>query len=204
MYDDEGTSLTGAQTLDVRRLAPARADDEALMLTLTKLINDVYQVAEKGLWRDDALRTTVEEVQTLTRSGEITVAGMGDEVVGCVRVHKLTESAAEFGMLVAAPGRRGLGVGRSLVRFAERHGRDTGRNVMQLELLVPREWSHPSKESLAAWYHRIGYRVVRTGVIEESYPHLAPLLATPCDFVIYQKDLRSVACEAFPSSCDAD
>jgi hypothetical protein len=60
---------------------------------------------------------------------------------------------------------------------------------LQLELLVPREWTHPNKELLHAWYTRIGYRPVRSGTIDESYPWLAPLLATPCDFVIYHKDL---------------
>jgi len=25
----------------------------------------------------------------------------------------------------------------------------------------------------------------------EAYPHLAPLLATACDFVVYHKDLRT-------------
>lgn len=63
---------------------------------------------------------------------------------------------------------------------------------MQLEVLVPRQWSHPSKEFLTAWYARIGYRPVRTGPLEESYPELAPLLATPCDFVIYHKSLRTL------------
>jgi hypothetical protein len=61
---------------------------------------------------------------------------------------------------------------------------------MQLELLVPREWSHPSKEFLTAWYTRIGYRPVRTGRLEESYPALAAHLATPCDLVIHHKDLQ--------------
>jgi hypothetical protein len=37
----------------------------------------------------------------------------------------------------------------------------------------------------------IGYRVARTGTIDEAYPALAPLLATPCDFVIYRKDLST-------------
>jgi len=64
-----------------------------------------------------------------------------------------------------------------------------GLGTMQLEVLVPRQWSHPSKEFLKAWYTRLGYRPVRTGQVEESYPELAPLLATPCDFVIYHKSL---------------
>jgi hypothetical protein len=68
---------------------------------------------------------------------------------------------------------------------------------MQLELLVPRGWTHPvprgwthpTKVFLAAWYTRIGYRIARKGAIDEAYPALAPLLATPCDFVIYHKRL---------------
>ena len=103
----------------------------------------------------------------------------------------LDDTASEFGMLAAAPAHRGTGVGRQLVAFAERDSLDTGRAVMQLELLVPRLWNHPSKEFLAGWYGRLGYAVVRTGTIDESYPHLAPLLATPCDYLIYRRDLTT-------------
>jgi hypothetical protein len=60
---------------------------------------------------------------------------------------------------------------------------------MQLELLVPRTWSHPVKEFLRRWYTRIGYRQVRTARLEEAYPALQPRLATPCDFLIYHKAL---------------
>ena len=45
------------------------------------------------------------------------------------------------------------------------------------------------KEFLAAWYARLGYQVIGTGAVEDSHPDLAPLLATPCDFLVYQKDL---------------
>jgi hypothetical protein len=62
---------------------------------------------------------------------------------------------------------------------------------MQLELLLPRAWRHPSKEFLKAWYGRLGYRQVHTGSIEDSHLHLAPLLATPCDLAIYEKPLRT-------------
>ena len=60
---------------------------------------------------------------------------------------------------------------------------------MQLELLVPREWTHPSKQFLADWYDRLGYRVTQRADLAEDYPHLAPSLATPCDFLVYRKDL---------------
>ena len=92
-------------------------------------------------------------------------------------------------MLVAAPEQRGTGIGRALLDFAERHSRERGLRAMQLELLVPRGWRHPSKEFLRAWYGRSGYRLIRIARMDDAYPHLAPLLATPCDLEIYEKPL---------------
>ena len=60
---------------------------------------------------------------------------------------------------------------------------------MQLQVLGLRRWSHPSREFLTGGYTRIGYQPARTGAIDEVYPDLAPLLAAPCDFVIYRKNL---------------
>ena len=92
-------------------------------------------------------------------------------------------------MLVAALDQRGTGVGRAFVDFAEWQSRERVERRIQLELLVPRTWSHPSKEFLKAWYGRRGYRLVRTGRLDDAYPHLAPLLATPCDLEIHRKPL---------------
>jgi hypothetical protein len=56
---------------------------------------------------------------------------------------------------------------------------------------VPREWSHPSKEFLRELHERRGYRLVRTGRLDDDYPHRAPLLATACDLEIHEK----IGCE---------
>ncbi|HEV7649029.1 MAG TPA: GNAT family N-acetyltransferase [Actinophytocola sp.] len=180
------------EQLRVEPLAPAAAADPAAMTALSDLVNEVYAVAEDGLWLGGA-RTGPAEMARLTRAGQIVVARLGEKLAGCVRLQQLDDELGEFGMLAAAPAHRGTGVGRALVRFAEEHA---GRPVMQLELLVPREWSHPSKEFLAAWYGRLGYRLVRVGTVGETYPELAPLLATPCDFRIYRKELRNTVAGA--------
>jgi GNAT superfamily N-acetyltransferase len=172
-------------------LPAATSDDAAVVERITDLINEVYAVAEDGLWLDGATRTTVEEVGELTRAGEIAVARLRGQIVGCVRVQRLDEGTGEFGMLAADPAHRGVGIGRELIRFAERKCRADGLATMELELLVPRDWTHPTKQFLDAWYTRIGYRVARTGAFDEAYPALAPRLATPCDFVIYRKDLAA-------------
>jgi GNAT superfamily N-acetyltransferase len=111
------------------------------------------------------------------------------ELAGAIRVQALSDVTGEFGMLAADPEHRGNGVGTVLVDFAEQHSRDRGMRTMQLEVLTPRTWRHPSKVFLDEWYRRIGYRVAHTTRVDETYPDLAPLLATPCQFVVYEKPL---------------
>lgn len=178
----------GRLMIDVR-IAPAAARNTKLAGQLAALVNSVYAVAEEGLWADGTPRTTPAEMAKLIATGQIAVARTGERIVGAVRVQRLDTGEGELGMLVADPAHRGTGVGRALIRFAERWSRERGLGTMQLEVLVPRQWSHPGKEFLKAWYTRLGYRPVRTGQVEDSYPELAPLLATPCDFVIYHKSL---------------
>jgi GNAT superfamily N-acetyltransferase len=177
-------------TTEIRLLEPAAGRDRALVDRLTRRVNDVYQVAESGLWRDEATRTTASELAGLIEAGEVAVATREGRIVGSVRVHDIADETSEFGILVADPTHRGTGVGRALVDFVEHHERTRGRRAMQLELLVPRAWRHPSKEFLRSWYGRCGYHVISTRRVEDAYPHLAPLLATPCDLLVHEKLLQ--------------
>jgi GNAT superfamily N-acetyltransferase len=183
-------TMTSPPPDGISALEPAAADDAGLVGSVTHLVNAVYAVAEEGLWQDGVTRTKLEEVRRFVGAGEIVVATVGGTVAGCLRAQWLGDDLAGLGMLAVAPEHRSTGLGRDLVAFAERRALDAGRVTMQLEVLVPRDWSHPSKDHLAGWYPHLGYRIVRTGTIDEPYPHLAPLLATPCDFVIYHKSLR--------------
>ena len=185
--------------VEVELLSRSAGADAALMERISELANEVYVVAEAGLWTDGATRTSVAEIVQLTRVGQIAVARMGGQVVGCVRVQRLDERTGEFGMLCADPAHRGIGIGRELIRFVERKSLADGLGTMQLEVLVPRDWTHPTKQLLVEWYSRIGYRIVRTGTIDEAYPELAPLLATPCDLLIYRKDLTADPSASSPS-----
>jgi GNAT superfamily N-acetyltransferase len=195
------TDTETAAEVAVALLDPAASRDAALMQQLTDLVNDVYAVAEEGLWQPGTPRTTTAEMAGLVAAGEIAVATAPDAtVVGSIRLHRIAPDTSEFGMLVADPDRRGTGVGRALVAFAERSGREQGLRAIQLELLVPREWRHPSKDFLAAWYERIGYRIVRLGRIEDAHPHLAPFLATACDVQVREKPLGGLTIRGAASS----
>jgi GNAT superfamily N-acetyltransferase len=166
------------------------SSDARLIDELTRLVNEVYETAERGLWRDGAVRTTASELTELIAARQIAVATRRGRIVGSVRIHDVADDASEFGMLVAAPDERGTGVGRALLDFVERQGRDRGLRAIRLELLVPRGWRHPSKEFLKSWYGRRGYRLIRTGSLDDAYPHLAPMLATPSDLTMYEKPLQ--------------
>jgi GNAT superfamily N-acetyltransferase len=181
--------MTNDRAIDVEQLDAAAAGDAELIEQLAKLINDVYAVAESGLWRDGATRTTPSEVADLIRAREIVVARREGRVVGSVRLHNVSSEVSEFGLLVADPEERNTGIGRALLDFAEADSRERGLRAMQLELLVPREWTHPTKEFLKSWYGRRGYRLDRVGTMDAAYPHLAPLLATPCDLEVHEKPL---------------
>ena len=128
--------------MEVELLPYTASDEVELMERVAELTNDVYAVAETGLWVEGAIRTTLDEAMALTRQGEIAVARVDGRVVGAARVQKLDEHTGEVGMLSADQACRGIGIGRELLRFAEQMCRKNGMTRMQLELLVPREWSH--------------------------------------------------------------
>ena len=183
--------------LRIEFLSPAEtAEALARISASADLVNAAYKDAEKGLWLDDAQRTTPQEIRALALAGEIAVAWSDREIVGCVRIRRLDGGLGEFGMLAASAQRRNSGIGRKLVRFAEEHCRQAGLDTIQLELLVPRDWTHPFKEFLAEWYARLGYRRVGLGAMDESYPDLTPHLATACDFAIYHKALKPRAADS--------
>ncbi|MET0455781.1 MAG: GNAT family N-acetyltransferase [Mycobacterium sp.] len=175
--------------LRIEALPPGTSHDSNTMRTLTDLVNEVYATAEHGLWLPGTTRTNVDEMTAFTRAGEIVVARWGDDIVGSIRVRRLDAGTAETGMLVAHPGHRNLGIGRQLRRHVTAMLRQAGVKTLQIELLVPRDWTPESKEFMARWNERSGYAIVRKGAFDAMYPELATRLATPCDFIIYEKAL---------------
>lgn len=190
--------------VQIAMLPSAAASDAGLMRAVSRLINEVYAVAEHGLWASGTPRTTVSQVTGFTRAGQIATAHAGGELAGCVRIQQLDRHTAEFGMLAVTQAHRGTGTGSELVRFAEQSSRDNGCHIMQLQVLTPRRWSHPSKEFLTAWYTRLRYEPVQTVTVEESHPDLVPLLATPCLFTTYRKKLTGPTVTAPPVALRRD
>jgi GNAT superfamily N-acetyltransferase len=156
---------------------------------LSDLINQVYDDAEWGMWKRQGTRTNPAEVERLLRAQALILAEVDGVLVGSVNVNLISDGVGEFGMLVADPNHRGKGIGSTLVDGAENWAREMACHTMRLELLTPRNWTHPSKEFLKMWYSRIGYRPQATEPFEILHPELVPELATECDFTVWHKSL---------------
>jgi GNAT superfamily N-acetyltransferase len=170
---------------------PTEADLEASKIKqLATLINEVYDNAESGMWRCSGTRTNPSEVERLLRNQALILAEIDAMIVGAVNVNLMNNGIGEFGMLVADLNQHGKGIGSALVDRAERWARDMACHTMRLELLTPRNWTHPSKEFLKQWYSRIGYTPQTTEPFEILHPELVPGLATECDFTVWHKLLN--------------
>ena len=181
--------VDGDVTAEVRLLAPDEARDELLVDELVRLVNAAYAVGEAGLWLEGVARTGPDEIAEAIRSGGMLAAAHDGRLVGCACVRPLDAHTADLALVSAAPDRWGSGVGRVLVHAAEELMRSRGMTTMQLELLVPKGSAHPNKDRLRAWYERLGYGVVRSAPFEQVAVHSVSQLATPCEFLIFQKRL---------------
>jgi GNAT superfamily N-acetyltransferase len=113
---------------------------------LSDLINQVYDDAESGMWKRKGTRTNPAEVERLLRDRALILAEIDGVVIGSVNVNLMGDGVGEFGMLVADPNCRGTGIGSVLVDRAESWAREMACHTMRLELLTPREWSHPRRQ----------------------------------------------------------
>jgi DNA-binding MarR family transcriptional regulator len=163
-------------------------DDNNIRL-LSALINKVYDEAESGMWKVSGSRTSPDQVKSLLKKKKLILAKLDGAIVGSVNVNQMDDNTAEFGMLVADQNFRGVGIGSILVDAAESWGKLKKCNVMQLELLTPRSWKHPSKEFLKKWYSRLGYKPESLQRLEDYHPDLVKLLATECDYTVWKRRL---------------
>ncbi|WP_051324706.1 GNAT family N-acetyltransferase [Candidatus Solirubrobacter pratensis] len=158
-----------------------------MIAELTEMINAAYAAGEEGLWRPGTPRVFEQDVRAMLEAGELLTLERDGELAGSVRVRQLDAQTAELGILSAA--RDGSGAGRELVARAEDWARGRGLTGMRLQLLVPREGTHPFKQRLHDWYRRLGYRVIGRRDFAEVLPEPATYLLAPCDLVDYEKAL---------------
>jgi GNAT superfamily N-acetyltransferase len=156
-------------------LRPAHAGDIA---ALRELIDLAYRVEDFFI---DGNRTDGEDMDADLREGTFLLAETATrELEGSVFV-RVAPPRGYFGMLSVHPAAQGSGLGRFLVRAAERHCRDRGCTEMDLSVVNLRT-------ELIPWYARLGYAESGT----EPFP--APeKLKQPAHFVLMTRHLEAAA-----------
>jgi GNAT superfamily N-acetyltransferase len=141
-----------------------------------ELIDLAYRVEDFFI---DGNRTDGEDVAALLRDHTFLLAETAErELHGCVFV-RVTPPRGYFGMLSVHPAAQGHGLGRFLVKAAERHCRDRGCTDMDLSVVNLRE-------ELPSWYARLGYRECGTEPFEATGK-----LKRPAHFILMTRPLEA-------------
>jgi ribosomal protein S18 acetylase RimI-like enzyme len=156
------------------------------------LIESAYRgEASRAGWTTEAdllggQRTDADELGVIIADPDQFVLTAWDrsELVACVRVLKLSADAGYFGMLSVRPMLQASGLGRRMVAAAESAmaGR-FGASRSRIQVF-------PQRQSLIAWYERLGY--VATGETA-PFPYDDPRMGLPLrddlSFIILEKPL---------------
>ncbi len=137
---------------------PATADD---VPELHRLVESAYRGdSARGGWTHEAdllttPRTSAEELRGAIADPRevILLAFEGPELAGCVRLSRVAEDRAYFGLLTVDPARQAGGLGRAIIAAAEAWAAERwGARTMALSVVSVRA-------ELIAWYERRGYRL---------------------------------------------
>ncbi|HVT66856.1 MAG TPA: GNAT family N-acetyltransferase [Trebonia sp.] len=148
-----GTVTVPAEGLSFRR---ARLDD---VDAVVGLVESAYRgESSRAGWTTEAdlldgQRTDATQVSDIVRADEsvVLLAEQAGAVLGCCELRQWAPEAAYFGMFAVRPSLQGRGVGRALIREAERHAAGRWR-ATSMRMTVIRQ-----RTDLIAWYERLGY-----------------------------------------------
>ena len=169
-------------------LPAAAAGDAELVGAISTLVNDAYEIAERGLWQEPYERTTPPLTAEAIAREELAVARLDGRIVGSICTFQLDPETGWCGALAVDPAFAGRGLGGTLMSFAEERASSAGARTIQLEVLAPSP-ANPHTDQITAWYLRRGYREVGRFGLDEVEPDAVPYLATACQVTVMQKPL---------------
>ena len=164
---------------------------EELNRTFSLLIH-AYAITEKEIWGENYSRLTLDEFKDLIAINEVYIARIDGEIVGSIHVSRIDHESFGFGLLSADFERKGLGIGRKLIKTAENHAISQNAKFMKIEILRPSNVELAQKKQLDEWYRRLGYDFVKSASFIELKPDKADKalkLITPTQFDCYEKVL---------------
>ena len=159
---------------------------------LHRLIESAYRgEASRAGWTTEAdlldgQRTDPEDLADILADPQqaMLTAWRGGELVGCVRIADRGEGTGDFGMLSVSPALQNGGLGRRLVLAASTSlANRFGARRVRISVF-------PQRETLIAWYERLGYQRTADTL---PFPYGDPRLGLPkrddLYFVVMEREL---------------
>jgi len=160
---------------------------------LFDLMIAAYAQTEVEIWGANYFRMRKEAyIETLKTHG-ILLALLDGQLVGSVSVYPTSNNNYGFGLLNADFAHAGKGIGTSLVKAAEQFAQAKGARSMVIEILRPKLFSVPVKETLKTWYEKLGYVYTDTFdfiVYKPTELEKSKNLVNPAVFDLYEKELK--------------
>lgn len=115
-----------------------------------------YELMRKPL----GLNFTDEE---LAREKDDILIGAFDEdtIIGCCLLTKVNAQCTRMRQMAVQKNRQGMGIGESMIQFAENIARDKGFKILMMH----------ARETAIGFYERYGYKVKGDEFIEVNIPH---------------------------------
>jgi len=156
---------------------------------IVNIANKVYFETEKEFWKKGYYRISTTECLNYIDEGKITVAKLGNRVVGFVISGPKSEFTFEFSMLTTDFNYQKKGVGKLLVNDVFKRAINKGYKYLEIEVLTPKHWAHSQKEFLTKWYTNLGFNFIETFSFESKYPSHLKFLKSELEFKLYKKRL---------------
>lgn len=183
------------------RLRPFKDGDDPG--AVCNLVNEVYRVAERGIWKEEKDRVSVDDFVSSQSTGTTLVAYQGEKLAGTIHFIKtvtLSESSTvedsekqkrvfRFEKLAVDPSYRGSGLGAELVRAVESIALEEKASSIEFELLVSKGWKNESKDKMQRWYSRLGFIMTGVKSVEAFVPQSVKFLENPAEFQCWEKNL---------------
>lgn len=154
-WNREEPSIIRNEPLVIRRATPK--DAEALRAILIEAAHWIHSAHGIRQWHEQMF--TSEIVSDFIRDYEVFVAVQGQELAGCFSVHwgyeeiwgeKFREDAGYVHRLTVSRSRKGQGIGKQLLDYAENYIREKGKNRMRLDCMA-------DNPNLNRFYQSLGF-----------------------------------------------
>ena len=115
-----------------------------------------YEIMRKPLglsFTDDELKKEKDDI--------LICAFEDDEILGCCLITKVNSQCARLRQMAVQKKRQGMGIGESMMQFAENIARDRGFRKLMMH----------ARETAIGFYERYGYKTRGDEFIEVNIPH---------------------------------